>query len=90
MPRTRLAEQFAPKTPPAPPVDHIKALLLERIQASGQSAEQMADAIGCSRSKWYELRSRPTTEWTLGELLAACRHLGVEPDELRAAIRYRV
>lgn len=90
MPRTRLGEQFAPKTPPAPPVDHIKALILERIHARNESGEQMAAALNCSRSKWYELRSRPTTDWTLGELLAACKHLGVEPDELRAAIRYRV
>lgn len=90
MPRTRLGEQFAPKTPPAPPVDRIKALILERIQAHNESGEAMAAALGCSRSKWYELRSRPTTDWTLGELLAACKHLAVDLEDLRAAIRYRI
>lgn len=88
MPRTHLTEKFSAPKRPAP--GYPKALILERIEAQNVTPEAMAQAMGVSRSTWFQRRKQPTALWTLGELLKACAFLGVDPDELRSAIRYRV
>lgn len=86
MPRTNLDKFSKPKRP----VDYPKALILGRMAAAGATNDAMAAALGVSRSTWFQRRRQPSTAWTVGELLAACVYLQIEPDELRAAIRYRV
>ncbi|MBR5094120.1 MAG: hypothetical protein IK095_03410 [Oscillospiraceae bacterium] len=86
MPRTHLGDLYS--RPRRPPVDRPKALILERLAALSETTETMAAALDVSPSTWQRRMSKPTTAWTLGELLAACRHLGIDLEELRQAIRY--
>lgn len=87
MPRTRLDRYSAPKRPP---VDYPKALILERMEAQDVGPDAMASALGVSRSTWFQRRSQHTSLWTLGELIRACAFLGIDPEDFRSAIRYRV
>jgi hypothetical protein len=87
MPRTRLDRFSKPKAPDADP---IKALILERMQALGIRNHMMAQAMLISEGSWYARKKAPTTEWTLGELIRAATYLGIEPDQLREGIRYRI
>lgn len=87
MPRTRLDRYSAPKRPAT---DRPKAMILERVNALGKSADDMAQALGVSKNTWFARLRQPTEHWPFGQLIAACQFLGVEPEELRAAIRYKV
>ena len=87
MPRTNLDTYAAPKRPAT---DYPKALILERINSLGKNADDMSKALGISRNTWFTRLRQNTELWTFGELIRACQFLGVEPDDLRAAIRYRV
>lgn len=87
MPRTRLDRYSAPKRPA---IDRPKSLILERVNALGKSAEDMAQALGISKNTWFARLRQPTERWPLGQILKACQYLGVEPEDLRAAIRYSV
>jgi hypothetical protein len=87
MPRTRFDRYAAPKRPDADP---IKAVILERMHALGIRNHMMARAMLISEGAWYARKKAPTTEWTLGELIRAATYLGIEPEELREGIRYRI
>ena len=86
MPRTHL-DKFSRKRPPA---DYPKALILERVAALDISPDDIAAALGVSRNTWFTRLKQPTTSWPFGQLIAACKILGVEPEDLRQAIRYKV
>ena len=88
MPRTKLCDKYSAPKRPAP--DYPKALILERMDAQRVTPDDMARALGLSRSTWFMRRKQNTAEWPLGDLIKACRFLGVHPDDLRAAIRYTV
>lgn len=86
MPRTKLTEKYCkPKTPPP---DYIKALILERIDALDKTPETVAAAMQVSRATWFTRKKEPTNQWTLGEILRLCVFLGIDLEDLRAAIRY--
>lgn len=87
MPRTRLDRFSKPKAPDADP---IKGMILERMQALKIRNHMMARAMLISEGAWYARKKAPTTEWTLGELIRAATYLGIEPEELREGIRYRI
>ena len=86
MPRTHL-DKFSRKRPPA---DYPKALILERINSLGKNADDMSKALGISRNTWFTRLRQNTEQWPFGQLITACQYLGVEPDDLRQAIRYSV
>lgn len=86
MPRTKLGELYSP--PKHPPVDHVKALVLERAAVLGRSPDELAAGMGVSRATWFARKRQPSAEWPLGELLAICRSLDVDIDELRGAVKY--
>jgi DNA-binding Xre family transcriptional regulator len=88
MPRTHLTEKFS--TPKRPAPDYPKALILERCASQHITNDQMAAALGVSANTWSRRKSQHTELWPLGELLKACAFLGVDLDDLRAAIRYSV
>ena len=69
-------------------VYEARDLLKNASAALSETTETMAAALDVSPSTWQRRMSKPTTAWTLGELLAACRHLGIDLEELRQAIRY--
>lgn len=85
MPKTIFDKHAKPKRP-AP--DYLKALILERVQALDVSNAEMAGALGVSLGTWRARRMCPTSKWELGELVKAAVHLGIEPEDFRAAIRY--
>ena len=87
MPRTRF-DQYAKPARPAP--DYLKALILERMDVLKIDGAQMAEALGVSRNTFQHRKKQPTTEWSLGELLKAAAFLGIDPEDFRSAIRYRV
>ena len=83
MPRTRL-DRFSKPRP-----DLVKALILERCAAHPPGFyEELAAGMGISIPTWFKRKRQPTSEWPLGEVLAACRMLDVDLADLRAAIRY--
>ena len=88
MPRTLLGDKYSPPKAPRPKPDYIKALILERCAALGVDSMELAKAMGVSRTTLYERRRQPTRNWTFAEILDACRFLGVDLEDLRAAIRY--
>lgn len=87
MPKTRF-DQYAKPKRPAP--DYLKALILERMDALDIKSEAMSEALGISPNTWFARKKQPTAEWTLGELTKAAVFLGIDPEDFRAAIRYRV
>lgn len=87
MPRTRLDLYSAPKRPA---IDRPKSLILERVNALGKTPDDMAQALGVSRNTWFTRLRQPTESWPFGQILKACQYLGVEPEDLRQAIRYSV
>jgi DNA-binding XRE family transcriptional regulator len=83
MPRTRL-DRFSR---PAP--DLVKAAILEAAHAQKRSYDDMAGAVGVSRSTWCRMMNEQRSDdWPLSKIYAACRYLGIPPEELRASIRY--
>lgn len=71
-----------------PPRDDLKALVLQRKQALGLKAYEIAEAMGISRQKLYEmLAKRSSDEWTLGDAKNLCRVLWITPEEMKGAIR---
>lgn len=81
-------ERPAEPKPKRPPIDHVKALILERVSSCAAKGPDCARAMGVSLSTWYVRLRQPTDQWLLGELLGIAAYLGIEIDELRAAIRY--
>ena len=86
MPRTKLTEKYC--KPKAPKPDYIKALILERINSLEKTPDAIAAVMGISRSTWFVRKQQPTTTWPLGEILRLCVFLGIDLEDLRAAIRY--
>ena len=87
MPRTRLDKYAAPKRQP---LDLPKALILERIVSLGVGSGEIAKALNISEATFSRRRRQPSSEWTLGEIISACVFLGIDPADLRSAIRYKV
>ena len=87
MPRTKLGDKAAAMK--RPPLDRPKALILERCASQHITNDQMAKALGVHVNTWSRRKSQPTELWPLGDLLKACAFLGVDLDDLRAAIRYK-
>lgn len=74
MPRTKLGEKFAPKDPP---IDWLKAAILERIQVKGYNLKILATRIDVSYEYLRTLMGRPPMEWPHNYRDAVCRELGI-------------
>lgn len=83
MPRTRF-DRFR-----APPPDLLKGAILGAIRDQARSYDEMAAAVGVSRSTWCRmLNEQRADEWPLDKTCAACKYLGIPIDDLRSLIRY--
>ena len=71
MPYCKLSELNKPRR------DRLKADLLERQNAYGKTNEQMAVAMGISRSTYQRLLKQHTEEWTVKQLQTAFHAVGV-------------
>lgn len=81
MPRTRF-DRFRR---PAP--DYLKGVIREETHAQNRSYEDMAKAVGVSRSTWCRMMNEQRTDdWPLGKIRAACRYLSIAPEDLRVML----
>lgn len=71
MPYVKLSELSKPRR------DRLKADLLERQLAYNKTNEDMAAAMGISRSTYQRLLKQHTEEWTVKQLTAAFHEVGV-------------
>ena len=72
-----------------PPVDPIKALILERKNACQLGDDQMAGKMGVSRSTYQKrINHQHTNDWPHGQITRLCRALDIPIQELRDATRY--
>ena len=70
------------------PKDELKALVLERKLALGVKSYQIANAMGISRQKLYEmLNKRASEEWTIADAKSICKVLRITADEMKGAIK---
>ena len=67
MPFVKLCERNRPRR------DTLKAALLERQRAEGVTNEELAEAMGISRSTLYRLMNEHTDNWTIAQLTLAFR-----------------
>lgn len=80
MPKTKLNR---------PPVDPIKALILERKNAYHLSDAEMAGKMGVSRGTYQRrIHREHTNDWPLGQITKLCRALDVPLEDLRGATHY--
>ena len=59
-----------------------------RVAVSGADMNKLAEAMGVKRTTAYARLHQPIEEWTVGQLLGACRFLNIPVDELRPRISY--
>ena len=83
MPRTRF-DRFSK---PAP--DLLKGAILGAVHDQRRSYDDMAKAVGVSRSTWCRMvNEQRTDEWPLAAIRSACAFLGIPPEELHGMILY--
>lgn len=75
MPRTRLSDKYS--APKEPPIDWLKAAILERIDAKGYNLKTLAAATVISYEYMRKLMTRPPMEWPYDCRDAVCKALGI-------------
>lgn len=76
MPRTKLQDKYAPK---APPIDWLRAAMLERQDVMGYNLKQLAEVGGISYSYMRTLSRKSPWDWPKPVLEKVCRELGLKP-----------
>lgn len=87
MPKTKLTEKYCQSK--TPPVDPLKGLILERVNAMNYKQDDIAQIIGKTPNTVYSRLKGSMRDWRYGELLDLCKASGVPIEDLRAAIRYQ-
>ena len=73
MPRTKLGEKYS-----APPIDKLKACVLERKMVLGLEYKDLADAAGISSVYMRKLMStKSTDDWPNDVRKSVCRRCGL-------------
>ena len=75
MPRTRLSDKYS--APKEPPIDWLKAAILERISAKGYTLKTLAAAAGVSYEYMRKLMTMPPMEWPYHYRDEVCKALGI-------------
>lgn len=74
MPRTKLAEAFAPKDPP---VNWLWAIILERMKVKHYTVQKLASAAGCSYDSMRHYINADPWSWPYKVRESVCEVLGV-------------
>ena len=75
MPRTKLAEKFTPK---APPIDVLRAAVLERQAVLGYTLKDLAEICEISYSYMRTLSRGSPWDWPAPVREKVCRALGIK------------
>ena len=86
MPRTKLQESVSKRK--HPPVDKVKGLILERVNAMELTYSDISKDTGLSPDAIGRMMRKPSCEWEFGRLLAVAKATGVDIEELRNAVNY--
>ena len=84
MPKSHFCTYAAELKRPRQP---ILEMIAGRIAVADIPVEELAEAMGCKRATAYARLKQPIEEWPFGQVIAACRCLGITSDELREKIR---
>lgn len=76
MPRTKLSDMYAHK---APPVDVLRAYMLERQAVMGYTLKQLAEIGGISYSYMRKLAGTSPWDWPKPVREKVCKALGLKP-----------
>lgn len=84
MPRTHF-ETHAKllKNPRQPILEMIKG----RFVTSDIPVEELSEAMGLKKTATYKRLKQPIEEWPYGQIIAACRCLGITTEELREKVK---
>lgn len=75
MPRTRFDKLCEPKEPP---IDWLKAAILERMDTKHMTKQALADAAGIGRDNMLVLMRKSPMDWKREQRESVCRALGIE------------
>lgn len=67
--------------------DPVKELIIGRAIVYGMSDEALAAAMQISPATLSRRKKSPSSEWSYGDIILACRALDITTDELRNAVR---
>ena len=82
MPKTRFDKQSKP------PIDKIKAIVLERMSALGINYADMAGLIGVSSSTASNWMRSPSSKWPFGKVVQMMKVMNVPVEDFTSAVRY--
>ena len=85
MPRTKLGDHV--KKMNRKPIS-IPEMIVGRVTVLDVSMDKLAEAMGCKRTTAYARMHQPVEQWSVGEVIGACRFLNIPPEELRERIDY--
>lgn len=76
MPRTKLAEKYGPQ---APPIDWLRAAILERQDVLGYNLKDLAEVGGCSYDYFRKLIHVSPWDWPKPVRDRVCKALNLKP-----------
>ncbi len=85
MPRTKLGDHV--KASKRKPIS-ISEMIAGRVTFLDVNMDRLAEAMGCKRTTAYVRLKQPVEQWSVGEVIGACRFLNIPPEELREKIDY--
>lgn len=82
MPKTRFDRHSKP------PIDKVKAIVLERMSALGINYADMAGLIGVSSSTVSNWMRSPSSKWPFGKVVQMMKVMNVPVEDFTSAVRY--
>ena len=82
MPKTRFDKHSKP------PIDKVKAIVLERMSAQAITYADMAGLIGVSSSTVSNWMRSPSSKWPFGKVVQMMKVMNVPVEDFTSAVRY--
>lgn len=76
MPRTKLGDMYS--KPKEPPIDWLKAAILERMDCKGYNLKKLSAACGIEYEALRWIMRKPPMDWKRPQREAVCKALGIE------------
>ena len=71
-----------------PPIDKVKAIVLERMSALEITYADMAGLIGVSSSTVSNWMRSPSSKWPFGKVVQMMQVINVPVEDFTSAVRY--